>query len=190
MSIYIPKVFLKTRDEFNGPDRFFNLTKFVTDLSLEAGDLSAIVSDISDLQSDLGTVQSDLGTVQSEAETKVISLEITPFAESVQAQDTAIFVVPASMNGYVLKQFHVRHGAASTGAGNSTSVQVFRGNDDLLAGGFVNINAQSITPGGTVATDDNIVLATNDAVTVNIGSIPTGGVAPKGLFATLVFQPE
>lgn len=183
MTYYIPKTFLKTRDEFSGPDRFFNLTKLIQDLSTDAGDLSGILSDIS-------TLETDVATAQSTADTKIISLEITPFTDSVQALDTAIFVVPAEMNGYVLTGFYVRHGAASIGASNSTSVQVFRGNDDLLAGGFVNINAQSITPGGAISTDDNIVLATNDAVTVNIGSIPTGGTAPKGLFATLVLKPE
>jgi hypothetical protein len=190
MAYYIQKSILKTRDQFGKPDNFVNLNALIEEVA-DAGnpDLSALQDDIDDLQTDLGTVQTDLGTVQNEAETKIISLQITPFLSPVQPLDAAVFVVPASMNGYVLHSFNVRHATASSGASNSTSVQVYRGANDLLSAGFVNINAQAITPTGTIATDNTVVLATNDAVTVDIGSIPTGGTAPKGLFATLVFKP-
>jgi hypothetical protein len=178
-NLYIPKNLVKTRDEFNGPDRFFNLTRYIDSLSAGTQDLTALQSDMEDYADD--AVDTAL-----ESLTHVVNVPVVAHATNVAATQTAAFVVPAALAGKSLIEVQIRHGVASTGATGNTSVQVLKGSTDLVDGDYALIPAQALVPAGAIALDPNTV-TTGDPIFVYVSAIPAGGTAPTGLYATLVF---
>jgi hypothetical protein len=182
-NLYLPKNLIRTRDEFSGPDRFFNLTRYIDSLSAATQDLTALQDSLEAYVET--TVDAAINNTVSSI-TNTVNVPVVPHTTSVAATQTGCFIVPAALAGKSLIEVHIRHGVASAGATGNTSVQVLKGSTDLIDGDFALIPAQALVPSGSIVLDSNTV-TTGDPIFVYVAAIPAGGTAPTGLYATLVF---